>query len=77
MANHNTSLHLPEAMKLKGDENYPDWKEKVLNIAKSNGIAKYVHEKYKAPPEVDEFDEKASEEAVKLWQAHEAGDANM
>jgi hypothetical protein len=31
-----TGLHLPDGMKLKGEENYQQWKEKIVNIAKSN-----------------------------------------
>ncbi|KAG4429030.1 hypothetical protein IFR05_015483, partial [Cadophora sp. M221] len=37
-----TSLNLSESHKLKGIENYPAWRDKVMNIGLSNGIAKYI-----------------------------------
>ena len=78
MSSH-TSLSLPEASKLKGAENYQQWKDKVINIAKSNGIAKFLHEKSrtKKPQEVDEWDDDVKEEDLKKWQDWETGESQM
>ena len=50
---------------------------KIMNIAKSNQLAKYIHPKCVAPEEVDEFDKKAKEEDIQKWLEQQAGDANM
>jgi hypothetical protein len=39
----------------------------MLNLAIANSLDKYFSNKYKKPPEVDEFDKKTTEKAMKLW----------
>jgi hypothetical protein len=69
------SLHLPSSMELKGEENYAVWKEAMMNLAISNGLKRYLRTDPRKPIEVDEFDPKVSDTAVKAWQDWEAGDA--
>ena len=73
------SLNLPDATKLKGADNYQQWKDKVTNIAKSNWIAKFLHEKSRthAPKELDEWDNNASPTELKRWQDWDAGERQM
>jgi hypothetical protein len=59
-----TSLTLLGAIKLKGEENWLLWKELMENLAKSNNLRKYIHEKGKAPEFANEFDDDV--EATKL-----------
>ena len=60
-------LQLPEGMKLKGEENYNSWRAAIENMAKSNGLRRYIHEKGKAPKEVDEFDDDVDPEELQKW----------
>jgi hypothetical protein len=62
-------MHLQKDQKLKGQENYLMWKPRILNLATANSLDRYFSNKYKKPPEADEFDKKATERAVKLWNA--------
>jgi hypothetical protein len=48
-----------------------------VNIAKSNSLSRYIHDKCVPPKQVDEFDIKAIQEELDLWLRFEAGDANM
>jgi hypothetical protein len=68
---------LPESMRLKGEENYTAWKDAIENLAVSNDLRKYIHEKGRAPPYIDEFDDKADADDLLLWKAWAAGDSNM
>jgi hypothetical protein len=54
-------------MKLKGEENYNSWRAAIENIAKSNGLRRYIHKKGKAPKEVDEFDDDVDPEELQKW----------
>jgi hypothetical protein len=49
-----TSLHFPEHLKLKSEENYTHWKELIVNIAQGNGLAKYINDRCKRPENYDE-----------------------
>jgi hypothetical protein len=60
-------MHFQKDQKLKGQENYLIWKLRILNLAIINNLNKYFSNKYKKPPEADEFDEKTTERAMKLW----------
>jgi hypothetical protein len=61
-----TGLYLPDRIKLKGKENYQQWKEKIVNIAKSNQLGKYINDKCIPPLKIDEFNPKADQDALKL-----------
>ncbi len=63
------ALLLPEAHRLKGEENYVPWREKIINIAKSNSLIKYIYKRGKAPEEVDEFANNVNEKKLETWQA--------
>lgn len=72
-------LTLQDAHKLKGIENYPEWRDKVLNIAESNDISKFVDPESKnhIPKEVGEWDSKASKDEREIWKEWKAGEARM
>ncbi len=70
-------LHLPDGMKLKGEENYQQWKEKIMNIVKSNQLARYINDKCVPPPEIDKFDPKADQDALKLQITFQASNTNI
>jgi hypothetical protein len=76
-----TSIHIPEAMKLKGEENWIQWKEKIISITKASDIYKYIHPKAMlAKPEfVDEYDDdsKATLAQLLAWKEWDKGDAQM
>jgi hypothetical protein len=76
-----TSLHLPEHLKLKGEENYTNWKELIVNIARGNGLAKYINDRCKRPECIDEFhedyDEDKDGDKLRKYEAWEKGDAQM
>ena len=62
-----TSLTLLGAIKLKGEENWLLWKELIENLAKSNNLRKYIHEKGKAPEFANEFDDDVDAEKLQKW----------
>jgi len=76
-----SSLTLPESIKLKGEENWTQWKDKITSIAKMNSLYKYVYEKAQnlKPNAVNEYDSdlKATPEQLKAWKEWEQGDATM
>ncbi|XMA13681.1 hypothetical protein WAI453_006472 [Rhynchosporium graminicola] len=74
-----TSLNLADGHKLKGGENYTEWRDKVLNIAKTNGISKFLNVKSRdhVPKEVDEWDDEVDDKALKKWQDWESGESQM
>jgi hypothetical protein len=69
--------NLPENMKLRGEENYIQWKTVMEDLADANDLIRFVHLKGKAPPQADEFDEKVDIEKLATWKAWKAGDASM
>lgn len=70
---------MQESQRLKGESNYMQWKVDIINIAKSNGLLRYISPEAKKfkPKEVQIWDEKASEESIKKWEAWESGDSTM
>jgi hypothetical protein len=62
-----SNMYFQKDQKLKEQENYLIWKPRILNLATTNGLDRYFSNKYKKPLEVDEFDKKAIERAMKLW----------
>ncbi|KAI0993905.1 hypothetical protein K3495_g14279, partial [Podosphaera aphanis] len=73
-----SSASLPTAYRLKGEENYAQWKFDIENIARVHGLRKYYHPKSPAPPKVvDEFDDDASAEDIKAYDEWARGDAKM
>jgi hypothetical protein len=50
--------NLLENMKLRGEENYIQWKTMMEDLVDANDLIRFVHLKGKAPPQADEFDEK-------------------
>ena len=75
----NSALHLPTALKLKGEENFEVWKEAMINLAKTNGLIKYIRPNQQIPKEYkfDDEDDKSTPEQIKAWEDWEAGDARM
>jgi hypothetical protein len=69
--------NLLENMKLRGEENYIQWKTAMEDLADANDLVRFVHPKGKAPPQADEFDEKVDIEKLATWKAWKAGDASM
>ncbi|OWP01747.1 hypothetical protein B2J93_2339 [Marssonina coronariae] len=72
-------LILPEAQKLKGVENYDQWRDTIINIAKIYGIAKHLHIKSRthAPIEVDEWDPSVSTTALNNWKKWDSEESQM
>jgi hypothetical protein len=69
--------NFPESMKLRGEENYIQWKTAMEGLADANDLIRFVHLKGKAPPQADELDEKVDTEKLATWKAWKAGDASM
>lgn len=72
-----SGLNLPDSLKLKGEENYIQWKDKVMDIAISHDLCQYVDSRFVPPKEVDYLDPKVDQEALKLWKEYRSGDAQM
>ena len=53
-------------MKLWGEENYITWKKAIEDIAVTNGLWRYIHEKGRAPEYIDKFDEKANKAKLQV-----------
>ncbi len=60
---------LPEVHRLKREENYVLWREKIINIAKSNSLIKYIYKRGKVLEEVNEFANIVDEKKLETWQA--------
>jgi hypothetical protein len=45
---------LSNRMRLNGEENYAAWKEAVEDLAKANGLRKFIYKRGKAPEEANE-----------------------
>ncbi|KAK6586176.1 hypothetical protein PZA11_001233 [Diplocarpon coronariae] len=73
------ALSLPESQKLKGAEDYSQWRNKVLNLAKSNALTMHLHTKARthAPPEVDLWDRSITNEERDNWVRWEAEESQM
>ncbi|KAI0998951.1 hypothetical protein K3495_g9245 [Podosphaera aphanis] len=73
-----SSALLPTTYRLRGEENYAQWKFDIENIARVHGLRKYYHPKSPAPPKVvDEFDDDASPEDIQAYDNWARGDAKM
>ncbi len=48
-----------------------------MNIAKSNQLARYIHEKCVPPKEVDKFADKVEQEALNKWLKFQAANTNI
>ena len=72
------STLLPSVHRLRGEENFQQWKYDIENIARVHGLRKFYHPKASASPKVvDEFDEDASSEEIKAYDAWARGDSKM
>jgi len=57
---------LPEAYRVKGEENYVPWHKKIINVAKSTSLIKYIYERRKPPEEVHELNKNVDEKKLEL-----------
>ena len=72
------SLLLASNLKLRGEENYQQWKFTMENVARVHGLRKFYHPKAPAPPIfVDEFDEGVSEKDFQKYDEWAKGDSKM
>jgi hypothetical protein len=73
------SIYILEAMKLKGEENWIQWKEKIISIAKASDIYKYIYPKamLTKPEFVNEYDDdlKATPAQLLAWKEWDKGNA--
>ena len=76
-----TSIHILEAIKLKGKENQIQQKEKIISITKASDIYKYIHPKamLTKPEFVDEYndDSKATPAQLLAQKEWDKGNAQM
>lgn len=74
-----TTLYLPAAAKLKGDENWSVWKPRIKDLAVANGLEKYISVRHikSAPKFVDFEDEDASADDYDKYAAWKRGDSKM
>src|ERR1700709_1989571 len=74
----NSSLQLPTYQRLKGRENYPEWKKNFLNLAKSAGMSKYfIDDPLRPKPKkitIENVREATRDERLD-WDDWEAGEA--
>jgi len=59
---------LLNSIKLKGEKNYIIWKEVIEDIAVINKLRQYIYKKRKVLKYMNEFDEKANEIKLVVWQ---------
>ncbi|KAI0999916.1 hypothetical protein K3495_g8280, partial [Podosphaera aphanis] len=72
------SLLLASNLKLRGEENYQQWKFTIENLARVHGLRRFYHPKAPAPPNfVDEFDESISVEDFRKYDDWARGDSKM
>lgn len=72
------SLLLASNLKLRGEENYQQWKFTMENVARVHGLRRFYHPKAPKPPKfVDEFDEGVSEEEFQKYDEWAKGDSKM
>lgn len=63
-----SSMMLPASHRLRGEENYAQWKYDIENIARVHDLRRYYHPKAPVPPKIiDEFDDGASAEEVQTY----------
>ena len=73
-----STLMLASNLKLKGEQNYQDWKYNIENIARVHGLRNYYHPKAPAPPKfVDEFDDDVTEKDIIAFDNWARGDSKM
>ncbi|KAI0991814.1 hypothetical protein K3495_g16373, partial [Podosphaera aphanis] len=73
-----SSLMLASNLRLKGEDNYQDWKYNIENIARVHGLRRYYHPKAPAPPKfVDEFDDGVTEKDIIAFDSWARGDSKM
>lgn len=73
-----SSMILAQNLRLRGEDNYQQWKYNMENLARVHGLRKYFHPHAPAPPKfVDEFDEKASAEDIIAFDMWARGDSKM
>ena len=71
-----SSWLLPPGMRLKGESNYPVWKEAFLDRANGKHLLRHLREDDKVPKEVEDIDD-SDPVATKLWQRWSSNDYNM
>ena len=73
-----SSMMLAPNLRLRGEDNYQQWRYNMENIARVHGLRKYYHPNAPAPPKcVDEFDENVSEKDIKAFDDWARGDSKM
>lgn len=68
-------LQLPASMRLKGEENYPFWKEQMTILIQSLGLFNYIDSLYAIPTKVDLNDFKISQDDRDRWTTYRNEDA--
>ncbi|KAI1005623.1 hypothetical protein K3495_g2592 [Podosphaera aphanis] len=71
------ALQLPPYLKLKGEENYEQWKNNMENIALANNLEDYISDEIEEPPHVSIKERFAKREAFEMRKQWLAGDARM
>lgn len=72
------SMMLASNLRLRGEDNYQQWKYNIENMARVNGLRKYYHPKAPAPPKfVDEFDDDVSPKDIMAYDEWARGDSKM
>ena len=73
-----SSIILAQNLRLRGEDNYQQWRYNKENIARVHDLRKYFHPNAPAPPKfVDEFDSKASADDIKAFDEWARGDSKM
>jgi hypothetical protein len=70
----NIKVMLPEAQRLKGEENYAQWVEAIRDIIFANGLDQHIHERAIPPKQVDPYDPEVPEAEKLLWRQWSMGD---
>ena len=68
------SLAISSHLKLKGAHNYSDWRQAIEAAVEGHSLGRWLRKKAKVPDQVDEDDEKADAEKLKIWLEWKAGD---
>jgi hypothetical protein len=78
MGRDNNSMVIPDALKLRGEENYPTWKQTMRDWVEAHDLVKYIHATAIAPEYVDEFATTPPDpEKLRVWKEWIGGDAKI
>jgi hypothetical protein len=70
-------IRMPQESRLKGSENYGDWRRKMMTIATASGLNRFLGDDPSKPERITSTGKNATKEQIRVWKDWTTGDEKM